>query len=227
MIYAISDLHLDITKEKDMNVFGDSWDDYENRIFNNWEIIKDDDLVLIAGDISWAMTLEDAKLDLSRIDSMPGEKILLKGNHDYWWSSLNKIINCDFKTLKFLQNNAFVYKDTRICGTRAWMSKDDPDFSAHDEKIFSRELNRLELSLTSPIGVFDETIVMLHYPPFNRDGSPNEFEEVFKSHNVSTVIYGHIHGKHANLTPEGNINGIQYICTSADKLEFKPYLVRS
>lgn len=227
MIYAISDLHLDVTKEKDMNVFGDRWDDYENRIFKNWEIIQDDDLVLIAGDISWAMSLEDARKDLDRIDDIPGTKLLMKGNHDYWWSSLNKIKQCNFKSLHFLQNNSFVYKGTRICGTRGWISKDDPEFTDQDEKIFNRELNRLILSLDDKKEDYEETIVMLHYPPFNKDGSPNEYEAIFKKYDIKTVMYGHIHGDHVNRTPEGIINGIEYICTSADKLEFKAILIRS
>lgn len=227
MIYAISDLHLDYTKEKNMNVFGDNWQDYEEKIINNWHIINDDDLVLIAGDVSWAMRIEDAKIDLDRIDNLKGKKIILKGNHDYWWTSLNKIRELNFETIQFLQNDAFIFKDVKICGTRGWLSRDDKDFGDHDEKIFKRELIRLELSLQKKLDQeYNETIVMMHYPPFDKNNKPNEFEQLFKKYNVSKVIYGHIHGKHAYYMPEGLINGIEYFCTSADKLEFKPILVK-
>lgn len=228
MIYAISDLHLDITKEKDMNIFGDNWQDYEEKIIKYWNGIKDDDLVLIAGDISWAMKLEDAFVDLKRIDDLPGRKILLKGNHDYWWTSISKINKINFDNLEFLQNNAFVYNGIKICGTRGWNPRDFTDFSEHDEKIFQRELLRLELSLNAKVKEeFSEIIVMMHYPPFNKTNKPNEFEELFKKYKVKTVIYGHIHGKYAHNMPEGIINGIEYFCTSADKINFKPIVIRS
>ena len=228
MIYAISDLHLDFTKEKDMSVFGENWQDYENKIIEYWDIVKDDDLVLIAGDISWAMKLDEAKIDLDRIDNLGGKKILLKGNHDYWWTSITKIRNLGFKSLLFLQNNAYVSNGVKICGTRGWIPRDNPDFSEHDEKIFQRELQRLELSLSTKVeDEHDEIIVMMHYPPFHRTNEPNEFEEILKKYGVSKVIYGHIHGQHAYKMPEGIINGIEYFCTSADKLDFRPIVIRS
>lgn len=227
MIYAISDLHLDYTKEKNMDVFGDNWQDYEERILKNWDIISDDDLVLIAGDVSWAMRLEDAKIDLDRIDILKGRKLILKGNHDYWWTSLNKVREMNFNTIEFLQNDAFIYNGVKICGTRGWISRDDKDFSEHDEKIFKRELLRMELSLQKKLDQeYSQTIVMMHYPPFDKNNNPNEFEELFKKYDVSKVIYGHIHGKYAFFMPEGVINGIEYFCTSADKLEFKPVLIK-
>ncbi|MDO5027153.1 MAG: metallophosphoesterase [Tissierellia bacterium] len=227
MIYAISDLHLDHTKEKDMKIFGDGWQDYEEKIFKFWDIVDQDDLVLIAGDISWAMKIEDAKIDLDRIDSLKGKKIILKGNHDYWWTSLNKIRALGFESIEFLQNDALVFNNTRICGTRGWISRDDKDFTDHDEKVFKRELMRLELSLKYKLDQqYDQTIVMMHYPPFDRELKANEFEELFKKYGVDKVVYGHIHGKFANFMPEGLINGIEYYCTSADKLGFKPILIR-
>lgn len=227
MIYAIADLHLDYTKEKDMGVFGDNWEDYENRIFKNWEKIREDDLVLIPGDISWALRLEDAKIDLDRIDRLAGRKILLKGNHDYWWISLNKLSKLGLETIGFLQNNSFVYKNTRICGTRGWISTDEKDFSDHDRKVFDRELARLELSLQDKVSEsYDETIVIMHYPPFFKDGRPNEFEDIFHKYGVSKVIYGHIHGPRAHYMPEGQIHGVEYFCVSADKLAFDPVIIR-
>lgn len=220
-IFALSDLHLDFTKEKDMQVFGEQWLDYENRIFKEWNIISNDDLLLIAGDISWAMHLEEAKKDLDRIEVMPGTKLMIKGNHDYWWSSINKIRSLDYKSIHFLQNDAIVFSDTRIAGTRGWLSPDDPNFTSADEKVFRRELIRLDLSLSYKLSKpYNKTIVMFHYPPFNRFGKPNEFEEILLKHEVDLVIYGHVHGNH--YAPEGIFNNIKYVCSSADKLAFKP-----
>lgn len=226
MIYAIADLHLDITKEKDMNVFGDNWQDYENRIFDNWKkIIKDDDLVLLPGDISWAMNIDEALFDLNRIDELPGTKIILKGNHDFWWSSLNKLKNLNFKTIHFLQNNSFVFNGVRIVGTRGWISKDSLEFTEHDEKIFNRELERLKLSINNKVENYHKTIAIMHYPPFDKKLKPNEFENIFKENNIYNVIYGHIHGKYAFNMPHGEINGIKYYCVSADKLNFIPEII--
>lgn len=224
MIYAIADLHLDATKDKDMNIFGPNWDDYENRIFSNWKkIVRDEDLVLIPGDISWAMKVENAVSDLKRIEKLPGRKILLKGNHDYWWSSLNKLNSLGFKTIQFLQNNSFVYKGIRIVGTRGWISRDTNNFNENDEKILNRELERLKLSINhKPEENFFKTIAMMHYPPFNKDMKPNEFENLFKQYGIKIVLYGHIHGPAAFTMPEGEINGIRYYCLSADKLNFIP-----
>ena len=182
MIFAIADLHLDITKEKDMSVFGGNWDNYEEKIFGNWnKNIKEDDLVLIPGDISWAMKLEDAKLDLDRIEKLNGTKIILKGNHDFWWTSLSKLNRLDYKSIYFLQNNSYRYKDTLIVGTRGWDSRDSIGFNDQDEKIFQRELIRLEISINDAINKnkdYDEIIAIMHYPPFDRKYLPNEFEEI-------------------------------------------------
>lgn len=229
MIYAIADLHLDITKKKDMSVFGGNWDNYEDKIFSNWNNhIENDDLVLIPGDISWAMKLEDAKLDLDRIERLNGHKIILKGNHDYWWSSLNKLNNLNYKNISFLQNNSIKYKNKVIVGTRGWESRDSANFSDEDDKVFMRELNRLELSIHDAIhkyANFDEMIAIMHYPPFDRKQNPNEFEDIFKKYNIKKVIYGHIHGNQAYKMPNDVVNGIRYYCVSGDLIDFKPVLI--
>ena len=229
MIYAIADLHLDITKEKDMSVFGGNWENYEEKIFKNWQdTIKKDDLVLIAGDISWAMKIDEVKLDLDRIEKLNGRKILLKGNHDYWWQSLNKLQSLDYKTIDFLQNNSFIYNETLIVGTRGWESRDTIGFDESDEKIFLRELNRLELSITDALAKnsdYNEIIAMMHYPPFNKKMEANEFEEIFKKYNIKKVVYGHIHGDQALKMPNGMINGIRYYCVSGDAIDFMPVLL--
>ncbi|MFM1514922.1 metallophosphoesterase [Helcococcus ovis] len=226
MIYAIADLHLDVTKKKDMSVFGGNWGGYEEKIFNQWnDIITNDDLVLIPGDISWAMRLEDAVKDLDRIEKLNGTKILMKGNHDYWWSSLKKINNLNYKTMSFLQNNSFIFNKKIIVGTRGWDSRDSASFDENDEKIFSRELARLELSINDALERFkeyDEIIAMLHYPPFDKKLNPNEFTEIFKKYNIKKVIYGHIHGNLAKKMPHGLIDGIEYFCVSGDLIDFKP-----
>ena len=141
MIYALADLHLDYTEEKSMEVFGEAWENYQERIFTNWENkIKDTDTVLIPGDISWAMDIKNAEIDLKKIDRLPGRKIMMKGNHDYWWSSLNKLNKLGLESIEFLQNNSFEVEDFLICGTRGWISRDSKDFTDHDEKIYKREL---------------------------------------------------------------------------------------
>lgn len=226
MIYAIADLHLDLTKQKDMSVFGGNWENYEEKIFSRWnQIVGKDDLVLIPGDISWAMKLEDAKVDLDRIEDLNGKKIILKGNHDYWWQSLKKIRDLNYKTIDFLQNDAFIYKNKLIVGTRGWESRDTTGFTLDDNKIFLRELSRLENSILyglEKFNEFDEIICIMHYPPFDKRNLPNEFEYIFKEYGIKKVIYGHIHGKAAFKMPEGNIDGIEYYCVSGDKIDFIP-----
>lgn len=221
MIYSISDLHLDYSKKKTMELFGPAWQDYEGRIFTNWEkIVCKEDLVLVPGDISWAMNEREAAIDLARIEKLPGKKILMKGNHDYWWNSLKKLNELGLQTISFLQNNSYEYKDYSIAGTRGWIDKSHKDFIEKDVKIFNRELLRLELSLKS---TKKSTILcMLHYPPFSEDRKPNEFGELMEKYNVQKCIYGHLHGDGLQNVIEGTYNGIEYICTSSDYLEFIP-----
>ncbi|WP_300411011.1 metallophosphoesterase [Lagierella sp.] len=219
MIYSISDLHLDYTKAKTMELFGNNWDNYEERIFSNWsDIVKEDDLVLVSGDISWAMNLKEAYYDLIRIDKLPGKKILLKGNHDYWWDSLNKNNSLDLKSIFFLQNNHFNFQGVYIVGTRGWenLAEDSEGY-----KIFRRELLRLKLSLDS-VPKDKQRICMLHYPPFNKEKEPNDFHYVLKEYGIKKCIYGHLHGPGLVNVVEGFVDGVEYYCTSSDYLNFKP-----
>ncbi len=221
MIYAIADLHLDYTEEKSMEVFGEGWANYQERIFKNWENkIKDEDTVLIPGDISWAMDIKNAKVDLSRINNLKGKKILMKGNHDYWWSSLKKLDELNLESLYFLQNNHFEVEDYDICGTRGWISRDNKDFNDHDEKIFNRELIRLENSFKESKS--ENRIVLLHYPPLNVDGTFNEFFDLCKKYKVKKLLYGHLHGAGHKLVKEGNIEGIEVFCVAGDYINFMP-----
>ncbi|MGB4438911.1 MAG: metallophosphoesterase, partial [Sedimentibacter sp.] len=175
-ILAIADLHFDFKKEKPMNVFGDNWINHEEKIIRNWKTnVGEDDLVLIPGDISWAANLEDAMGDLLRIEELPGTKIIGKGNHDYWWATSNKLDKLNLKTIKFLKNNSYEYEGTAICGTRGWDTMEEHSEDESNKKIFLREMNRLKISLDAAKKSKNPIIVMLHYPPFDSDGLPNEF----------------------------------------------------
>lgn len=221
MIYALADLHLDYTNEKSMEVFGQNWENYQERIFHNWnDVVGPDDTVLIPGDISWAMDLTHAYVDLEKIDQLNGQKILMKGNHDYWWTSLNKIKNLDLSTMHYLQNNSFIIEGYDICGTRGWIPRDNKDFTDHDEKVFTRELMRLENSIRASGN--NKKIVMLHYPPINQDKTLNEFYDICKDNNVDYLIYGHLHGIGHSIIKEGNIGGIDIKCVAGDYINFTP-----
>lgn len=222
MIYAIGDLHLDYTEKKSMEIFGKAWENYQEKIFNNWnKIVKSDDTVLIVGDISWAMNIEEAYIDLKKIDQLNGEKILLKGNHDYWWSSLKKLNELELKSIKFLQNNSFFVEGYDICGTRGWISRDNSEFTAHDEKVFKREIQRLKISLDYN-GKDNKKIVMVHYPPLNSDKSLNEFFEICKEYQVEFLLYGHLHGPGHKQIFEGIVDSIGIKCVAGDYIDFLP-----
>lgn len=222
MIYALADLHLDYTEKKTMEVFGEGWYDYQNRIFKNWnEIVGEDDTVLIPGDISWAMDIDSAFIDLKIIDDLKGRKILMRGNHDYWWTSLSKLKKLNLKSISFLQNNSFIVEDFQVCGTRGWISRDNPKFDCHDEKIFNRELLRLKNSFDSA-SIERKKIVMLHYPPLNINRSFNEFFDICRNNNVEHIIYGHLHGYGHKQIVEGEYEGIIVKCVSGDYIDFKP-----
>ena len=221
MIYGIGDLHFDYSKNKPMDIFGDNWLDHEEQIINNWkDKVKDEDLVLVPGDISWALRHDEAYFDLKRIHELPGKKVFIKGNHDYWWQSLNKLKALELDSIEYIQNTAFQYKDYIISGTRGWYSKDSDNFTEDDEKVFKRELMRLRMSLSDIVDNDKKRIVMLHYPPFNMDLSPNEFVFIMKEFGVDICIYGHLHSEGHKYAVEGNIEGIEFICVSSDYINF-------
>jgi len=227
-IYAISDLHLALSVDKPMDVFGSRWADYMSRLKQSWEnTVKDGDTVIIPGDISWATYIEQAVADFEFIEKLPGKKIISKGNHDYWWTTMGKLDKFldsnGFSTIKFMHNNSYIMENSILCGTRGWKCPGEDDFSSEDEKIYKRELIRLELSLkTVPENLRENVIVALHYPPFNSDGKPSGFVDMIRNYGVKICIYGHLHGAKTSRAVEGLIENTQYILVSADHLGFVP-----
>ncbi|PWL49202.1 MAG: serine/threonine protein phosphatase [Clostridiales bacterium] len=228
-IYAISDLHLSLDSDKPMDIFGDNWVDHWGSIRQDWlDTVSEDDLVISAGDISWAMDYAHAKADLDAVCAMPGSKILIRGNHDYWHSSLKKTNAYLHNRTYFLQNNAIALGGYVFVGARGWKQKGETDFSAEDSKIYAREVNRLELSLKAAQKLEGERIGIMHYPPFTQDKKPSEFTQLYTAYGVKTVIYGHLHGKKVHKAGLENltIEGTHYLLTSCDQLDFKLLRVR-
>ncbi len=222
MIYAIGDLHFDSSKQKPMDIFGDNWMNHQEKIILDWEKkVKKDDLVLVPGDISWALKLNEAIEDLKLINSLPGKKVFIKGNHDYWWEGISKLRGLGLTSIEFIRNSSYIYKNIAIVGTRGWASRDSEGFDESDEKIFKRELLRLEASLVSINEKVDKKIAMLHYPPFNNKLQANEFVKILKDYNVDICIYGHLHAEGHNYSIEGLVEGIDFHLVASDYLDFK------
>ena len=227
-LYTISDLHLPIGINKPMDIFGGRWTNYVERLKTNWNnIITPEDTVVIGGDFSWATYLEESKPDFDFLEKLPGKKIILKGNHDYWWetmSKLNKFIKENgYNSVSFLQNNSFMYKDIAICGTRGWSYIGAGDASDEDKKIYERELGRLKLSIEhakqkNP----KEIIAFFHYPPIGLDFAQNGFTQIMKDNNINRCFYGHLHNVSYKIVAEGEHNGIKYMLVSCDYREFLP-----
>lgn len=229
-IYAISDLHLSFKEPKPMDIFGENWKKHEERIKTNWlKEIKEEDTVILPGDFSWAMKLEDTLQDFKFLDSLPGRKLLLKGNHDYWWTTLNKMRNFlkenNFNNIDFIYNNSYLIENTIICGSRLWSLSDTKD----EKKMIEREAKRIELSLEDGIkkyGKEKEIILCTHYPPIsNSVASDTEIMKriikIFQTYNVSICIYGHLHGESHKEAIEGEHFGIDFKLVSGDYINFK------
>ncbi|MDB1921763.1 metallophosphoesterase [Clostridium tertium] len=222
-LYAISDLHLAFTTDKPMDIFGAKWLKHDEKIKENWiKKITDKDTVLIAGDISWSMRSDESKVDLDWIDALPGKKIISKGNHDYWWGGISKL-NSMYENTKFLQNNFYTYEDYAICGSRGWILEGSDRFTEKDKKIFDREIIRLKLSLDKAKEAgYENIVVMIHYPPMNEKRENSAFTNLFKEYGVKKVIYGHLHGPSLANVLNGEHEGIEYLMTSCDFLDFDP-----
>ncbi len=224
-IYAIADLHLSFGANKPMDIFGVNWENHTNKIKKDWiEKVSDDDLVLLPGDFSWAMYLKDTHLDFEYLCGLPGKKLILKGNHDYWWTTLKSMRNFleenDYLNIDFLYNNSYEFEDYIICGTRGWTNIENEE----NIKMLKRERNRLEMSLKSGVekyGKNKKIIVCMHYPPFNNiERDDCNFIKLMQEYNVEKCIYGHLHGQAHSEAIEGIIDGIEYKLVSCDYRKF-------
>lgn len=225
-LYAIGDLHLSLGAPKPMDIFGGVWEGYMDKLKEGLSVIRPEDTTVLLGDLSWALSLEEAKADFSWINQIPGRKIILKGNHDYWWSTASKFYNfCNlhgFTDQWILNNNHYVYDGYAICGTRGWFFEEEKS-KEHDEKVFKRELLRLETSLKSAGDL--PKLVFLHYPPRYKGYTCEPILELLKQYNVRTCYYGHLHSASHGLAIEGLWDGVEYRLVSADKLNFQPKAV--
>lgn len=225
-LYAIGDLHLCLGAPKPMDVFGGAWVGYLEKLDRGMAVLQPEDTLVLMGDLSWALDLEQAQADFRWIASLPGRKIILKGNHDYWWSTAAKFRKfCDrngFESLEILNNNCYFYGGTAICGTRGWFY-DQVRSGPQDEKVFRRELMRLESSLKAAGDA--EKLVFLHYPPRYQGYECPEILALLRQYGVRRCFYGHLHGGSRALAQEGLWDGIEYRLLSADQLDFRPYLV--
>jgi predicted phosphohydrolase len=224
-IYAIADLHLSHSTEKPMDVFGDAWRNHAEKIERNWRaVVEEGDVVLVPGDISWAMQLDAALPDLAFIGRLPGKKILIKGNHDYWWSAIGRVRAALPENMRALQNDAFAENGVGICGSRGWLCPGSSNYTADDEKIYLREADRLKLSFRAldVLPGVETKIAMMHFPPFCERERSSRFTELLEENGVQTVVYGHLHGDANKNAFEGERNGIVYHCVAADKLNFAP-----
>lgn len=225
-LYAIGDLHLCLGALKPMDVFGGAWVGYMDKLKKGMGRITPEDTTVLLGDLSWALDLQNACADFSWINEIPGRKIILKGNHDYWWSTASKFYafckQNGFSDMWILNNNHFEYNGFAICGTRGWFFEENKS-AEHDEKVFKRELIRLETSLKAA-GTLPK-LVFLHYPPQYKGYQCNEILALLKAYDVRQCYFGHLHGASHGLAMEGLWDGIEYKLLSADKLDFQPYKI--
>ncbi len=231
-VYTLSDLHLAKSIDKPMDIFGMGWSGYMEKIQQNWQSTVDkSDTVIIGGDLSWSMYLGECKADFDFLENLNGTKVILKGNHDYWWESITKLNNYvsanGYKTMHFLHNNSYVAENIGIFGTRGWLTPLFDNFKEADRKIYQRELIRLELSYNHLMSIKkDDTVpvAVLHYPPVTKDGELDEgYKEFFEKYDIKYCIYGHLHGVGAQSSFNGEACGVKFKLVSADFLEFKPF----
>ncbi len=227
-VFSISDLHLSLNSNKPMNIFGPVWEGHFEKISEDWKNkVTDEDIVLVCGDISWAMKLVQAKADLDLIGALPGKKILIRGNHDFWWKGISNIRNLLTNNTFALQNDSVKLSNYVFAGSRGYTVSENGIYNDIDEKIFKHELIRLELSLQNAkdkINKDDKLFCLIHYPPFNSKLEDSEFTKLFEKYDVKKVIYGHLHGK-SKSTEKLIKNGIEYYLTSCDKVDNKLVLI--
>lgn len=226
-LFAIADLHLSLGADKPMDIFP-GWDNYIEKIEKNWRaVIKPTDTVVVAGDISWSMSLENAKKDFEFINNLPGKKLIIKGNHDYWWETMKKmnkfIAENGYNTIRILHNAAAAIDDVKnfaVCGTRGWFYDESTD-----NKVLMREVRRLETSIKEAEKLLLEPIVFLHYPPACNGYCCDEIFNVLKEHKIKRCYFGHLHGKAAETALEGDYNGVMLRLISCDHTNFSPIIV--
>ncbi|HEY1097685.1 MAG TPA: metallophosphoesterase [Myxococcota bacterium] len=231
-IWGISDLHLSFSTDKPMHVFGDHWTNHADKMAAAWDAsVAADDVVLCPGDLSWAMKLEQAGPDLAWIAARPGRlKVLTRGNHDYWWSAIGKVRSALPDTLVALQNDAVDLGDVVVAGSRLWSCPGALDYSAHDEKIYLREVERLRLSLEAAkkLAAGRPLWAAIHYPPFDKQQQGTAYSKLLEEFSVAVCVYGHLHGRRAHRTAvEGERNGVHYHLIACDHLQFEPRLLSS
>lgn len=222
-LYAIGDTHLSLASNKPMDVFGGGWEGYVDKLRAGFAAVQPEDTVVLCGDLSWGMSLEEAREDFAFLDALPGgRKLLLKGNHDYWWTTASKMNRFfqenGFHTLEILHNNCAWYEGVALCGTRGWFYEEDR--GEHSAKIFNRELIRLEASLKA--AGEREKLCFLHYPPLYKGYRCQEILDLLGRYGVKACYYGHLHGPSHRLAIEGRVDGVDYRLVSADYLEFQP-----
>ena len=225
-LYAIGDLHLCLGAPKPMDIFGGAWVGYMDKLKEGMSCIGPEDTTVLLGDLSWSLDLPNARADFAWINEIPGRKIILKGNHDYWWSTAAKFqkfcTENGFSDLHLLNNNCFEYEGYAICGTRGWFFEEERS-GQHDEKVFRRELMRLEASLKA--AGEKPKLVFLHYPPRYKGYECREILELLEKYEVRRCFYGHLHGGSHKLAMEGQWDGVKFRLVAADYLGFKPYSV--
>lgn len=223
-LYAIGDLHLSFGGDKPMDVFGGAWVGYVDKLRRGLSVIGPEDTTVLLGDLSWALNLEDARADFAFINEIPGRKIILKGNHDYWWTTAAKFYRfCeenDFSELYLLNNNCYFYEDVALTGTRGWFFEEDAAVGSHNDKIFKRELLRLEASLQA--AGEEEKYCFLHYPPRYRGYECPEILTLLERYGVTLCCYGHLHAESHRLAIQGRFNGVEYRLCAADYIGFAP-----
>ncbi len=225
-VLAIADPHLSGNQPKPMDVFGSNWEGHPERFFAGWrDTVRDDDLVLVPGDISWALRLEDALTDLNDIAALPGTKVLLRGNHDYWWPSISRLRTVLPERMYAVQNDAVRIGDFIVAGSRGWLCPGAHGFTDQDMKIYTREVERLRLSLEAARRLGPgRLLVMLHFPPTNPAGEYNEVTELLLAAEPAAVVYGHVHGEAADAAPAAS-HGLPLHFVAADALQFRPRLI--
>lgn len=226
-LYVIGDLHLCLGAPKPMDIFGGAWVGYMEKLRAGMSVITPEDTTILLGDLSWALDLESARPDFDWMNTIPGRKIIVKGNHDYWWSTNAKFqkfcTENHYTGFELLNNNCFFYENTAICGTRGWFFEEERS-GEHDEKVFRRELMRLEASLKAAGDA--QKLVFLHYPPRYKGYECTEILELLSRYDVRRCFYGHLHGPSHKLAMEGLWDGIEFKMVSSDSMNFEPYLIK-